>query len=172
MLAWEVRAVHLEKPGRSESSESATGPAPRTGGGRFLTRAPIAVQALVQAVSDPSCGGVVVFLGTVRNEFLGVPSVAVEYHAYEEMAELELARIVREAEEEHGARHVALQHRLGRLELEEVSVAIAVSAPHRGEAFAACRHVIEALKARVPIWKKEIRSDGARWQSELQGKGS
>jgi molybdopterin synthase catalytic subunit/molybdopterin converting factor small subunit len=132
----------------------------------FLTEDPIDVAAAVAAVSDPACGGTVVFLGTVRNEFQGRPTEALVYEAYREMAEAELQHVA-EAARAAGARHVAIQHRLGRLGLTDVSVVIAVSAPHRGEAFHACERALELLKARVPIWKQEIGPTGAVWQSDL-----
>lgn len=137
------------------------------GSASLLTDAPIEVERLIHAVADVACGGTVLFLGTVRNEFQGRPSSAVHYEAYVPMAEQELRQIVEQAKAQFGVRHVALQHRLGTLPLGSVSVAIAVSSPHRAEAFEACRFIIESLKRRVPIWKQEIGPDGAVWQSAL-----
>jgi MoaE-MoaD fusion protein len=107
------------------------------------------LDALVQRVTDPRAGAVVTFLGVTRE----VP--ALEYEAYAEMAEVQMADIVRRAIERHGLCAAAAEHRIGTVALSEASVAIAVSAPHREAAFAGAREIIDELKARAPIWKKE-----------------
>src|SRR6478672_10761300 len=124
-----------------------------------LTRDPIDYSALAQGVCRPHCGGVVLFLGTVRDLTGDQVTVALDYEAYTEMAEKKLAQV----EAETRARwpvvgEVALVHRLGHLEVGEVSVAVAVSCPHRNQAFEACRYAIDRLKEIVPIWKKENRA--------------
>lgn len=125
----------------------------------MLTRTPIELAPLVAAVSDPTHGGVATFVGLVRNHQDGRSVGQLEYSAYEPMAEAEAARIVAEAEARWPAR-IALRHRLGTLMIGEVAVAVAAGAAHRGAAFEACRYVIEELKRRVPIWKKEHYTDG------------
>ncbi|MFN8108234.1 MAG: molybdenum cofactor biosynthesis protein MoaE [Thermoleophilia bacterium] len=123
-----------------------------------LTREPLDVTELVAHVTHPDHGGIAVFLGTTRREAALREVVALDYDAYVEMAEAELARIAGDA-----ARHgvaVAVAHRLGRVAVGEPSVAIAVSAGHRPEAFAACRFLIDEIKRHVPIWKQAIYADG------------
>lgn len=127
---------------------------------QFLTERPIDVELLIERVESDERGGVAVFLGTVRNHHAGREVERLEYSAYGPMAEAECARIVAEAEQEYGAA-VAVEHRIGALGVGDVSVAIAAAAPHRDEAFAACRHVIDELKRRVPIWKREHYTDGS-----------
>jgi molybdopterin synthase catalytic subunit len=132
-----------------------------------LTREPIDAAAL----SAPSAadGAVCVFLGVVRNENGGRPVLHLEYEAYEEMALALMEQIAAETRRRWAVTDVRIVHRLGRLEIGEASVAVAVTAPHRGPAFEACRHAIDTLKATVPIWKKEFYADGAVW---LEGPGA
>lgn len=111
----------------------------------------------------PGAGAVCTFAGVVRNENLGRTVMHLEYEAYEEMALPLMAAIARRAEAEWPGVRTAMVHRLGRLEIGEASVVIAASHPHRAEAFAACRFMIDALKTEVPIWKKEVWSDGSHW---------
>src|SRR5207253_1750481 len=99
----------------------------------------------------------------------GRPVRHLEYEGYEEMAEAMLADLARDAQSRFAVSDVRIAHRLGRLEIGEASVAVSVAAPHRGDAFAACRHVIDTLKATVPIWKKEFYADGEVW---LEGPGT
>jgi molybdopterin synthase catalytic subunit len=119
----------------------------------------------------PSDGGVCVFLGVVRNENEGLPTVAIQYEAYGPMAESEMARIARQIEEECPEARVRIQHRAGRLEVGEVSVAVIATAPHRREAFEACRAAIDRVKTSVPIWKKEFHPDGSsEWVNPTRGR--
>jgi molybdopterin synthase catalytic subunit len=126
-----------------------------------LVREPIDVTALAGA--SPPDGAVCLFVGVVRNENRGRPVLRLEYEAYEEMALPLLEEIAEETRRLYPVTDVRLVHRLGRLEIGEASVAVAVSSPHRAEAFAACRFAIDTLKARVPIWKKELYADGSAW---------
>lgn len=128
-----------------------------------LTRAPLERDALVAAVSDPAVGGIVVFEGVVRNHARGKQVRYLEYEAYVEMAEQQIREIIVEAQRRWGVERVAVAHRFGRLEIGEASVIIVVSSSHRGEAFDACRYIIDTLKATVPIWKKEVATDGEEW---------
>jgi MoaE-MoaD fusion protein len=114
-----------------------------------LTAQPLELDRLVALVTDPRAGAVVSFLGVTRE----VP--ALEYEAYAEMAERQMAEIVARAIDRHGLCSAAVEHRVGTVPLSEGSVAIAVSAPHRDAAFAGARQIIDEIKARVPIWKKE-----------------
>lgn len=116
--------------------------------------------ALTEQVRRPDCGAVVTFLGTVRDLTDGKVTVALDYEAYPGMAEKKLAEIERDTRERWPVGDIALVHRLGHLEVGEVSVAVAVSCPHRAQAFEACRYAIDRLKEQVPIWKKENWVDG------------
>ncbi len=135
--------------------------APDGAPGRFeVVEGPIDVAALVAALSHPSCGAIATFLGTVREHAEGRPVSGIEYHAYREMAARTLAQIGDEIRARWGLDRVAIVHRVGRLAIGEVSVAIVVASPHRAEAFEAARHAIERIKVIVPIWKKEAWADG------------
>ena len=134
-----------------------------------VTAEPLSADALADAVTVPEAGGVVVFLGVVRNANAGRRVVALEYEAHVPMAEAKLKEI---GEAVHrrwpDVKQVAMTHRIGRLAIGEASVVIAVSAAHRQQAFEACHFAIDRLKATVPIWKREIFEDGAVWVG-LQG---
>jgi molybdopterin synthase catalytic subunit len=125
----------------------------------YLTERDIDPELLVERVESEERGAVVTFLGTVRNHHAGRQVERLEYSAYGPMAEAMCDQIRAEAEQ-RWAVSVALEHRLGALGIGDVSVAIAVAAPHRDAAFTACRYVIEQLKTRVPIWKREYYTDG------------
>ena len=131
-----------------------------------ITRHPLDIKDLLAQVQGPARGGTCVFLGTVRSD-TGV--TAIEYSAYEQMAEEEIARILNEAQNQWPDARVQLRHRLGEIPAGEASIAIAAAAPHRDEAFRACRFVIEEVKKRLPIWKKELYADGtARWTDDTR----
>jgi len=125
-----------------------------------LSRDPIVLERLISQVSAPERGGIAMFLGTVRDHHAGRRVVQLEYSAYDAMAERQCAAIVSEAETRWPVR-VAVEHRLGTLAIGDVAVAIVVVGGHRDEAFAACRYMIEELKSRVPIWKREAYADGS-----------
>ena len=108
-------------------------------------------------------GAACVFVGVVRNEHAGREVRYLEYEAYEEMASPLMEEIEREARAKWPVSDVRIAHRLGRIEIGEASVVVGVASPHRAEAFAACRYVIDTLKTRVPIWKKEFYADGSVW---------
>ncbi len=131
-----------------------------------ITRDPLdgdAIRALERAVTTDGAGGVVTFTGVVRDNARGKRVRALEYDAYPEMAESELARIADAVRQRWPECGVALVHRIGRMEIGECSVAVVVACPHRAEAFEACRYAIDTLKATVPIWKKELYEDGEEW---------
>lgn len=125
-----------------------------------LTRDEIDFAALTEAVRSPKSGAVVLFLGTVRELTNGRKTSALDYEAYPEMAEMKLRELEAQARERWPVDRVAIVHRLGHLELGDVSVAVAVGCPHRHQAFDAARFLIDELKTWVPIWKKENWADG------------
>lgn len=130
----------------------------------WITRQPLDPAAVLGLVGDPGDGAVLLFLGTVRDRNEGRRVVAIEYDAYVPMAEQILAAIAREAAARYGTPRIAVGHRVGELAVGEVSVAIAVSSTHRAEAFDAARYVIEEIKRRLPVWKRERHPEGdARW---------
>jgi molybdopterin synthase catalytic subunit len=128
----------------------------------LLVREPIDALELIRAVCTPANGAVILFLGAVRQVNEGRAVTGIDYEAYEAMAQRELDAIVTEGVSRFGTPDVAIVHRLGQLAVEDVSVAIAVGHPHRGTAYAFSRWVIEELKRRVPIWKREHYVDGTR----------
>jgi molybdopterin synthase catalytic subunit len=127
----------------------------------LLTRAPLDLAAL--HATAPRDGALCLFVGVVRDENAGRRVLWLEYEAYEEMALPLMRQIADDARAHWPISDVHLVHRLGRLEIGEASVAVAVASPHRAEAFAACRYAIDTLKATVPIWKKEFYADGSAW---------
>jgi MoaE-MoaD fusion protein len=128
-----------------------------------LTRDPIDVPGLAEALKHGADGAVVVFEGTVRNQTRGRRTLYLEYEAYEGMAQKQLEELAQQALDRFPVRDVRVVHRLGRLEIGETSVAIVVASAHRAAAFDACRWLIDTLKRTVPIWKKEYFQDGAVW---------
>jgi molybdopterin synthase catalytic subunit len=131
-----------------------------------LTNYPLDVEAAVKAVSTPECGGIDVFLGSTRAEKHPEHGdlVALEYHAYPEMALAEMRKLATRAAAQWPVQRVAVWHRTGAVPIGAPSVIIAVSCPHRAEAFAACQFLIDELKKTVPVWKKELYTREARWQ--------
>jgi molybdopterin synthase catalytic subunit len=136
---------------------------PVSGGSFRLVEGPLDVTAVLREVEDPGAGALASFVGTVRNRSRDREVVHLEYEAFEEMAEPLLARLGDDLTERHGLCAIAIHHRLGRVEIGEASVAIAVAAPHRAAALDACREAIETLKVTIPLWKKEVYADGEEW---------
>jgi molybdopterin synthase catalytic subunit len=128
-----------------------------------LRSSAITVDECVRAVADPTAGGTCIFVGTVRDENEGHAVALLEYEAYAAMAEKEMARICDEIEREVPGCRLAALHRIGALAVGDIAVVCAASAPHRAEAFNVCRLLIDRVKERVPIWKREHGPGGARW---------
>lgn len=124
---------------------------------------PLSVDETVARVRRPRAGGLAVFVGVVRDENGGRVVTRLEYSAYVSMAEREMTRIAEELEGEIAGVRVAATHRIGLLDVGDAAVICAASAPHRAEAFRACRELIDRIKARVPVWKREIGPDGSSW---------
>lgn len=127
-----------------------------------LVREPIDANVLIRSVSHAANGAVLLFLGVVRDVNDGRAVIGIEYSAYEPMANRELDAIANGAVQRFEVTDVAIQHRLGALALEDASVGIAVAHPHRAAAYEASRWIIEEIKRRVPIWKREHYADGTR----------
>jgi len=134
-----------------------------------VTRKAIDLQELVNFVTDPAAGAIVTFIGTTRDNNEGRRVIALDYEAYPEMAEKELARLGEEAKRRWDIRRMAIVHRIGPVQITEPSVMIAVSAAHRADAFEACRFAIEEIKKTVPIWKKEVFEGGEVWIGTQSG---
>lgn len=128
-----------------------------------ITDQPLLLELLVNAVKRSSSGAVVTFLGVVREQTRGQQVRYLEYEAYREMAIPKMRELADEIRQKWKVDEIAMMHRIGHLQVGEASVAIAVSAPHRHEAFAACAYAIDRLKEVVPIWKKEVWTDGEEW---------
>lgn len=153
--------------GGSEEAEAGAG-----GAGKPLfevTGQPLSADEVAARVTNPYSGATLVFVGTVREWTKGKQTTYLEYEAYPEMAVAQMAKIGREIAEQWPGAQTAIVHRVGKLEVLEPSVIIAVATPHRADAFAACRHAIERLKQIVPIWKKEIWADGEEWVGSQLG---
>ena len=126
-----------------------------------LSQAPLLLEPILGGAEHPDCGGLAVFAGTVRDHHQGRSVVRLRYTAYVPLAERLLREIEERTIERFGAPHCRVAHRLGMLEIGEVAVYCVARAPHRNEAFAACRHLIEEVKRTVPIWKEEFYADGS-----------
>ncbi len=125
-----------------------------------ITKNKIDIEKVVQSVITPESGAVDVFIGTTRNHSRGKGVVKLEYEAYEQMAVKKMKQIENEVRDKWNIHNVAVVHRTGEVAIGESSVVIAVSSPHRDEAFSACRYIIDRLKEIVPIWKREFFKDG------------
>lgn len=138
----------------------------------WITDEPIDVEEVMKKVVRPEAGAVSTFTGIAREFTDGKRTLFLEYQAYPSMAEKKLAQIGKEIEEKWGNTKTAIAHRTGRLDISEIAVAIAVSTPHRKEAFAASRYAIDRIKEIVPIWKKEHWEDGTKWIGDQKEKES
>jgi molybdopterin synthase catalytic subunit len=128
-----------------------------------ISHKPLNIQSCIDWVMTPQCGGINVFIGTVREATKGKTVVRLEFEAYEKMALKEMQKIAEEALQKWNVHEISIHHRTGVLKIGEIPVVIAVSAAHRDAAFDACRYIIDTLKKTVPIWKKEIFEDGEVW---------
>ncbi len=128
-----------------------------------ITSRPISVASVIRSVADASSGAVVTFVGTVRDHADGAKVTRLDLEAATDLAEGDLNRIARIAKSRFDVAGVAITHRVGKLKVGDVIVVIAVGAPHRKQAFSACRFIIDELKKSTPIWKKEHGARGARW---------
>jgi MoaE-MoaD fusion protein len=146
----------------SEGDEVALIP-PVSGGAFRLSNAPLSLDTVVDEVRSEAAGAIATFIGTTRVHSRDRTVRHLDYEAYEEMAEQVMAEIAGELKERYDLCEIAIHHRTGRVEIGEASVVIAVSAPHRQDALAACKDAIDTLKERVPLWKKEVYEGGEEW---------
>ena len=136
---------------------------PVSGGAFLLSDEPLSLDRVVDEVRDEQAGAIATFTGTTRIESRGRTVTHLDYEAYEGMAERVMAEIAEGLQARYELSALAIHHRIGRVGIGETSVVIAVSAPHRQDALAACKDAIDELKERVPLWKKEVYSDGEEW---------
>ena len=131
----------------------------------FITSKPIVPAEVLELVRSENAGAINLFIGTVRNKTQDKPVIRLEFEAYERMAVKEMTKIANKAKEKWPINEIAIHHRVGALKVSDVPVVIAVSSPHRQQAFEACQFAIDTLKETVPIWKKEVFIDGEEWVS-------
>jgi molybdopterin synthase catalytic subunit len=162
-LLYAVNREYAE-PGRElrDGDEVAVIP-PVSGGAFLLSEEPLSLERVVDEVRDPRAGAIATFTGTTRVESRGRDVVHLDYEAYEGMAEHVMEAIAGELLARYDLCAIAIHHRIGRVGIGDTSVVIAVSAPHRADALAACKDAIDTLKERVPLWKKEVYEGGEEW---------
>ena len=162
-LAYAVNRTYAERSRALTDGDEVALIPPVSGGDYRLTEEAVDLAAVVAEVADDGAGAIATFLGTTRVHSRGRTVLHLEYEAYGGMAEAEMARIAGDLAARYEITRVAITHRVGRVEIGETSVAIAVSAPHRADALAACKDAIDTLKDRVPLWKKEVYEGGEEW---------
>jgi MoaE-MoaD fusion protein len=162
-LLYAVNQEYAERDRRLADGDEIAVIPPVSGGAFRLVEGSIDLGSVIAEVEDEQAGAIATFQGTVRRQSRGHQVIALEYEAYSGMAEKVMAEIAEVVKSRYELCEVAVTHRVGRCEIGEVSVAIAVSAPHRQDALSACRDVIDELKERVPLWKKELYEGGEEW---------
>jgi molybdopterin synthase catalytic subunit/molybdopterin converting factor small subunit len=162
-LLYAVNQVYANRDRELKDGDEVAVIPPVSGGAFRLVEGPPDLGAVIAEVEDERAGAIATFQGTVRRQSRGRQVIALEYEAYSGMAEKVMAEIAEEVKSRYELCEVAVAHRVGRCDVGEVSVAIAVSAPHRQDALSACRDVIDELKQRVPLWKKELYEGGEEW---------
>jgi molybdopterin synthase catalytic subunit/molybdopterin converting factor small subunit len=162
-LLYAVNREYAERERKLQDGDEVALIPPVSGGAFRVSEEPLSLEAAVAEVADERAGGIATFTGTVRRQSRGREVTHLDYEAYAEMAEDVMAQLGATLLEQHELCAVAIHHRVGRLEIGEASVVIAVSAPHREAALAACREAIDTLKESVPLWKKEVYEGGEEW---------
>jgi molybdopterin synthase catalytic subunit len=162
-LLYAVNREYAERDVVLEDGDEVALIPPVSGGAFRVTEEPLSLDAAVAEVADERAGGIATFTGTVRRQSRGREVTRLEYEAYAEMAEDVMARLAADLLERYELCAIAIHHRVGALEIGEASVVIAVSAPHRQDALAACKEAIDTLKETVPLWKKEVYEGGEEW---------
>ncbi len=162
-LVYAVNKTYVERSHElSDGDEVALIP-PVSGGAFVLRDEPLSLESVVDEVATDEAGAVATFIGTTRIHSRGRTVTHLDYEAYEGMAEQVMAQIAEELKRRYEVCEIAIHHRIGRVSIGERSVVIAVSAPHRQDALAACKDAIDTLKERVPLWKKEVYEGGEEW---------
>ena len=162
-LAYAVNREYVDRDHALTDGDEVAVIPPVSGGGFRLVEGPIDVAAVAREVESHEAGAVVTFVGTVRGHSRGRNVLYLEYEAYEAMAEQVMAELAASLKRKYDLTEVAIVHRVGRVEVGESSVAIALSAPHRQDALAACKEAIDTLEEIVPLWKKEVYEGGEEW---------
>jgi molybdopterin synthase catalytic subunit/molybdopterin converting factor small subunit len=162
-LVYAINRAYVERNRALEDGDEVALIPPVSGGAFRLTEDPIDLAAVVAEVRNERAGAIATFVGTVRARSRGHQVVRLEYEAYEGMAENVMGELAAQLEERYDLCAVAIAHRVGICQIGETSVAIAVSAPHRQDALAACKDAIDRLKETVPLWKKEVYEGGEEW---------
>ncbi len=162
-LLYAVNHEYADRDRELEDGDEVALIPPVSGGAFRLTEEPIDPNEVIREVSDPRAGGIATFIGTTRVESRGRTVHYLDYEAYGGMAERTMEELAEELKRKHDLCAVAIAHRVGRVDVGELSVVIAVSAPHRAAALAACREAIDTLKQTVPLWKKEVYEGGEEW---------
>jgi MoaE-MoaD fusion protein len=167
-LLYALNRQYVERSRELQDGDEVALIPPVSGGALLLSAEPLELPVAVAEVASDDAGAIATFVGTVRRSSRGRDVEYLEYEAYEEMAEPMLRELAAALTAKHGLSAVAIHHRIGRVEIGEPSVVIAVSAPHRAAALDACREAIDTLKETIPLWKKEVYEGGEEWI----GKGS
>jgi MoaE-MoaD fusion protein len=162
-LLYAVNREYAERDRELHDGDEVAVIPPVSGGAFRVTEEPLSLDAAVAEVADERAGAVATFTGTVRRQSRGREVTRLEYEAYAEMAEDVMARLAADLSDRYELCAIAIHHRVGALEIGEASVVIAVSAPHRQDALAACKDAIDRLKETVPLWKKEVYEGGEEW---------
>lgn len=162
-LLYAVNRTYVERTQALRDGDEVALIPPVSGGDFLISAEPLDVTAVIAEVETPDAGGVAAFVGTVRRRSRDRDVLHLEYEAFEEMAEPMLRELAGALIAKHGLSRVAIHHRIGRVEIGEPSVVIAVSAPHRAAALDACREAIDTLKETIPLWKKEFYAGGEEW---------
>ena len=162
-LLYAVNREYAERDRELHDGDEVAVIPPVSGGAFRVTDDPLSLDAVVAEVADERAGAVATFTGTVRRQSRGREVTRLEYEAYAEMAEDVMARLATDLTDRYELCAIAIHHRVGALEIGEASVVIAVSAPHRQDALAACKDAIDRHKETVPLWKKEVYEGGEEW---------
>ncbi|MEP6813400.1 MAG: molybdenum cofactor biosynthesis protein MoaE [Actinomycetota bacterium] len=162
-LLYAVNREYVERGAALQDGDEVAVIPPVSGGAFRISSEPLDLARAVEEASSDDAGAVATFVGTVRRRSRDRDVLYLDYEAFEEMAEPMLARLADELTAKHGLSKVAIHHRVGRVEIGEPSVVIAVSAPHRAAALDACREAIDTLKETIPLWKKEVYAGGEEW---------
>ena len=162
-LLYALNRTYVERTHELRDGDEVAVIPPVSGGGFLISAEPLDVAAVIAEAEDDEAGAVASFVGTVRRRSRDRTVLYLEYEAFEEMAEPMLRALAEELTAKHGLSKVAIHHRVGRVEIGEPSVVIAVSAPHRAAALEACREAIDTLKGTIPLWKKEFYEGGEEW---------